>query len=141
MVKIIDTLPLESTIKVTGKVVKNEKVKLNGLEIIPSKIEVTSTSDVELPIDLKNKDNTLRETRLDYRYLDLRRVENQLLFKCQSYIEQMMREYWYNNDYTEIHTPKISASSAESGAEMFKLDYFGQQALSLIHISEPTRPY
>ena len=128
LVKIIDTLPLESTIKVTGKVVKNEKVKLNGLEIIPSKIEVTSTSDVELPIDLKNKDNTLRETRLDYRYLDLRRVENQLLFKCQSYIEQMMREYWYNNDYTEIHTPKISASSAESGAEMFKLDYFGQQA-------------
>lgn len=88
LVKIIDTLPLESTIKVTGKVVKNEKVKLNGLEIIPSKIEVTSTSDVELPIDLKNKDNTLRETRLDYRYLDLRRVENQLLFKCQSYIEQ-----------------------------------------------------
>lgn len=128
LVKIIDTLPLESTIKVTGKVVKNEKVKLNGLEIIPSKIEVTSTSDVELPIDLKNKDNTLRETRLDYRYLDLRRVENQLLFKCQSYIEQIMREYWYNNDYTEIHTPKISASSAESGAEMFKLDYFGQQA-------------
>ena len=81
LVKIIDTLPLESTIKVTGKVVKNEKVKLNGLEIIPSKIEVTSASDVELPIDLKNKDNTLRETRLDYRYLDLRRVENQLLFK------------------------------------------------------------
>ena len=34
LVKIIDTLPLESTIKVTGKVVKNEKVKLNGLEII-----------------------------------------------------------------------------------------------------------
>ena len=63
LVKIIDTLPLESTIKVTGKVVKNEKVKLNGLEIIPSKIEVTSTSDVELPIDLKNKDNTLRHTQ------------------------------------------------------------------------------
>ena len=128
LVNIINTLPLESTIKVTGKVVKNEKVKLNGLEIIPINIEITSLSDIELPIDLKNKDNTLRETRLDYRFLDLRRPENQLLFKCQSYIEQMMREYWYNNDYTEIHTPKISASSAESGAEMFKLDYFGQAA-------------
>ncbi len=128
LIQIIENLPLESTLKVTGKVMKNEKVKLNGIEIIPSKIEVTSTSLGELPIDIKNKDNTLRETRLDYRYLDLRRVENQLLFKCQSYIEQMMREYFYNNDYTEIHTPKISASSAESGAEMFKLDYFGQTA-------------
>ncbi len=128
LIQIIENLPLESTLKVSGKVMKNEKVKLNGIEIIPSKIEVTSTSLGELPIDIKNKDNTLRETRLDYRYLDLRRVENQLLFKCQSYIEQMMREYFYNNDYTEIHTPKISASSAESGAEMFKLDYFGQTA-------------
>lgn len=128
LIQIIENLPLESTLKVTGKVMKNEKVKLNGIEIIPSKIEVTSTSLGELPIDIKNKDNALRETRLDYRYLDLRRVENQLLFKCQSYIEQMMREYFYNNDYTEIHTPKISASSAESGAEMFKLDYFGQTA-------------
>ena len=38
LVKIIDTLPLESTIKVTGILKKNEKVKLNGLEIIPNKI-------------------------------------------------------------------------------------------------------
>ncbi len=39
-----------------------------------------------------------------------------------------MREYFKNNEYMEIHTPKISASSAESGAEMFKLDYFGSEA-------------
>ena len=39
-----------------------------------------------------------------------------------------MREYWFNNNYTEIHTPKISGSGAESGAEMFKLDYFGKTA-------------
>src|SRR5574344_308377 len=80
LVKIIDNATLESTVKITGKVVKNEKVKLNGLEIIPTKIELTSTSSPELPIDIKNKDNTLRETRLDYRFLDLRRDDNQLLF-------------------------------------------------------------
>ena len=73
LVKIIDTLPLESTIKVTGILKKNEKVKLNGLEIIPTKIEVTSYSNIDLPIDLKSKDNSLRETRLDYRYLDLKK--------------------------------------------------------------------
>jgi len=128
MVELISNLPLESTVKVTCKVLENTKVKLNGMELIPTNIEVTSKSLQELPIDIKNKDNTLRETRLDWRFLDLRREDNNLLFECQSYIEQMMREYWYNNGYREIHTPKISASAAESGAETFKLDYFGQKA-------------
>ena len=128
LVKIIDELTIESTVKITGKLIKNEKVKLNGMEIIPNKIEITSKALAELPIDYKNKDKVLRETRLDYRFLDLRREDNQLLFRCQSDIEHLMREYWFNNNYTEIHTPKISGSGAESGAEMFKLDYFGKTA-------------
>lgn len=128
LVDIIDNITLESTVKIKGKLLENSKVKLNGMEIIPESIIVTSTSLGELPIDIKNKDNSLRETRLDWRFLDLRREDNKLLFECQTYIEHLMREYWYNNDYMEIHTPKISASSAESGAEMFKLDYFGMKA-------------
>ncbi len=128
LVSIVDNLTLESTLKVKCVVKEAPKVKLGGVELIPSSIEVTSKSLNELPIDIKSKDASLREKRLDYRFLDLRRDENNLLFKCQSYIEKMMREYWYNNGYTEIHTPKISAKSAESGAEMFKLDYFGQEA-------------
>ena len=128
LVDIVDSLSIESTVKITGKILSNEKVKLNAMEIIPTSIEVTSKSLGELPIDIKNKDNSLRETRLDWRFLDLRREDNNLLFECQTFIERMMREYWYLNDYKEIHTPKISASSAESGAEMFKLDYFGQKA-------------
>jgi len=128
MVKIISEATIESTIKITGKIIKNEKVKLGGKEIIPSKIEITSVSLSDLPINFKDKESSLRETRLDWRFLDLRREDNNLLFKCQTYIEKMMREYWTNNDFIEIHTPKISASSAESGSEMFKLDYFGQAA-------------
>ena len=128
LVAIVNTLTLESTIKVTGKLMESPNVKLNGMELIPSKIEITSKSLPELPIDIKDKSKALRETRLDYRFLDLRRADNQLLFECQSFLEKAMREYWYKNDYIEIHTPKISASSAESGAEMFKLDYFGQKA-------------
>src|SRR5574344_1088799 len=125
---IVSNLTVESTVKIKCKVIENEKVKMGGMELIPSSITVTSKSLPELPIDIKNKDNTLRETRLDYRFLDLRREENSLFFKCESYVQKMMREYWYNNGYQEIHTPKISASSAESGAEMFKLDYFGTKA-------------
>ena len=125
---LISSVTLESTLKVKGILNEAPSVKLNGMEMIPSDIIVTSRSLEELPINIKVKDNALRETRLDYRFLDLRREDNNLLFKCQSFMEHMMREYWQNNGYTEIHTPKISASSAESGAEQFKLDYFGQKA-------------
>ncbi len=126
--KKVSELTLESTIIIIGVCQENDHVKMGGLEIIPTNIEVTSVSLPSLPIDIKNKNNALRETRLDYRFLDLRREENQLLFKYQTFIEKSMRDYWFNNGYTEIHTPKISAAAAESGAEMFELDYFGQKA-------------
>ncbi len=126
---IVSSLTLESTLKVNGVVLENEKVKLNGLEIIPDTIIVTSKSLPELPININDKDKTLRETRLDYRFLDLRRKENNLFFKCQTVILQAMREYWINNGFIEIQSPKISASNAESGAEVFTLDYFGTQAV------------
>lgn len=128
LVNIIDNLTLESTLKVTGKVCINEKVKLGGLEIIPSKIEITSLSLPEFPLDIKNKDNSLRETRLDYRFLDLRREENNLFFKCETLLEHALREYCIKNNFMEIHSPKIAAGAAESGAEVFKIDYFGQTA-------------
>ena len=128
LVEIIDNLTLESTVKVTGTLMESPKVKLNGMELIPDTIEVTSKSLSELPIDIKNKDNTLRETRLDYRFLDLRREDNNLFFKCETLLEQALREYCVNHDFMEIHSPKIAAGAAESGAEVFKLDYFGQTA-------------
>lgn len=125
---LVSTLTLESTVSVKGKLLESPKVKLNGMEMIPESIKVTSASCNELPIDIKNKDNTLRETRLDYRFLDLRNDQNHLLFECQTTILNAMRNYWYENGYMEINTPKICAQAAESGAEVFKLDYFGQKA-------------
>lgn len=126
--EIIDNCTNESTVKITGKILDAPSVKMGGMELIPNTISITSLSLAELPFDLKVKNNALRETRLDWRYLDLRREDNNLLFECQSYLEKCMRDYYYENNYREIHTPKISATSAESGAEMFKLDYFGQKA-------------
>ena len=126
--EIIDNITPESTIKVNGTVLVNEKVKQGGVEIIAKEIEVTSKSLPELPIDIKNKDNTLRETRLDYRFLDLRREDNNLFFRCETILEQALREYCVNHNFIEIHSPKIAAGAAESGAEVFKIDYFGQTA-------------
>ena len=118
----------ESTVTVKGTVIENDKVKLNGMEIHPTDVIVTSLSKEEIPIDLKNKEKSLRETRLDYRFLDLRREENILLFKAQTALENAMREYWLKEEFIEIHSPKIAKGAAESGAEVFKLDYFGTEA-------------
>ena len=128
LVSIVEGITLESTVKVTGKCLNSPSVKLGGKEIIPKTIEVTSLSLEELPINIKDKDKTLRETRLDYRFLDLRREDNNLIFKVETEFEQALRDYCYKHDFMEIHTPKISASAAESGAETFKLDYFGETA-------------
>lgn len=124
----ISKLSLESTVQIYGTAFFNEKVKLGGVEVIPSKIEVTSTSLSELPFDYKSKDNSLRETRLDFRFLDLRREENILFFQCETLFEHALRTYYIEHGFMEIHSPKIAAKAAESGAEVFKLDYFGQEA-------------
>lgn len=128
LVNIVEKITLESTVKIIGTCNEAASVKLGGKEIIPTEVIVTSSSLEELPINIKDKSAALRETRLDYRFLDLRREDNNLLFKIETLLEHSMREYCINNNFMEIHSPKIASSAAESGAETFKLDYFGQEA-------------
>ena len=128
LVETINNLTLESTVKIIGKVVKNEKVKLNGMEIIPTSIIVTSKSEEELPINYKDKDSVLIDTRLDYRVLDLRNEYNANIFRIQSKFVEAMREFLYQNDFIEIHTPKLIGTASESGSEVFEVKYFDRLA-------------
>jgi nondiscriminating aspartyl-tRNA synthetase len=125
---LVSTITNESVITVCGKLVENNHVKLNGMELIPNSITIDSLSDPELPINIIDRDKTLRETRLDYRFLDLRREDNRLIFEVQTTMEMAMREYFINNGFIEIHSPKILGAATEGGAEVFKIDYFGQDA-------------
>ena len=128
MVEIINNLTVESTVKIKGKLIKNENVKLNGMEIIPTSIIVTSTSAEELPFNYKDLDNVNLDTRLDYRFIDLRNEKNSLIFKVQSTLTKYMREYLYSKDFTEIHTPKLIGAASESGSEVFEVKYFDTKA-------------
>lgn len=128
MVDLINNLPLESTIKVKGVIVESPKVKLNGMEIIPSSIEVSSTSEVELPFNFKDLEGVNLDTRLDYRFIDLRNDRNMLIFKIQSDFVRYMREYLYNEGFTEIHTPKLIGAASESGSDVFEVKYFKDKA-------------
>ena len=66
LVELISHLTNESTIKVTGTILESPKVKLGGKEIIPTKIEVTSTClATELPINVKDKEASLLDARLE----------------------------------------------------------------------------
>lgn len=128
MVELIDNLTLESTLKITGKIMESPKVKLNGMEIIPTNIEVTSKSDEELPFNFKDLAGVNLDTRLDYRFIDLRNDKNIFMFQVQSTIVRYMREYLYNNNFTEIHTPKFIGAASESGADVFEVKYFDRVA-------------
>lgn len=128
LIEMMQGISLESTLKVTGTLKDAPSVKMGGKEIIPNKIEITSESLPELPFDYNKKDNSLRETRLDYRFVDLRRKDNHLLFQAATLLEHSLREYCIQNQFMEIHSPKISGAAAESGAELFSLDYFGKTA-------------
>lgn len=128
LVEIIDNLKEESTIKVTGTLVLNEKIKLNGMEIIPEDIEVTSTCTEDLPINYKDPASSNIDTRLNYRFLDLRNEKNLLMFKVQTCFVNAMRDYVVKNNFIEIHTPKLIGAASESGSEVFELKYFDRKA-------------
>jgi len=120
----ISGLAQGSFISITGELRHNERVKLGGLEIEISEMTVVSEAIPETPIAA---DSSL-DKRLDWRFLDLRRPEQNLIFRVQTTLEHAMRSYWVEHDFIEIHTPKLMASASESRAELFELEYFDGKA-------------
>jgi aspartyl-tRNA synthetase len=123
--KLLDGLTTESAVTVTGRVTANPVVTLGGLEIIPAGVTVANVAETPLPID----EHTGPERRLDWRPLDVRlRPAARLVFDVQTTAEQAMREFAYSHGCTEMHTPKLMGTASESGAEVFRLGYFGRSA-------------
>ncbi|MGA7706026.1 MAG: aspartate--tRNA(Asn) ligase [Solirubrobacteraceae bacterium] len=120
----ISALTPESAVTVAGLVVADERVKLGGLEIQLASLTVDSPAEPELPVTPESA----LDKRIDWRYLDLRRPDRRLIFEVQSTVEHAMREYWREQGFVEIHTPKLMGSASESGAELFKVDYFERTA-------------
>jgi aspartyl-tRNA synthetase len=66
-----------------------------------------------------------QDTRLNNRIIDLRVPTNQAIFRLQSGVCALYREFLLSKDFVEIHSPKLIASTSEGGANVFKLEYFG----------------
>ncbi len=127
IVKEIGTLHQEDVILVKGKVVSS-KIAKKGIEVIPEQLEVLNRAETPLPLDPRGVQNTLLETRLNWRFLDFRGEESNAIFKIQSKILQTFREFFANRHYVEIQPPVIIASASEGGAELFSLKYFEKDA-------------
>ena len=112
-----------SYVTFSGMMVLSDYVKDGGREFIPDSVDILSLADVS-PIE----DNANIDTKMDYRWLDLRSDKNTLIFKIQSYLVKSMRDYLYNNDFMEIHTPKLIGTASESGSDVFEVKYFDRLA-------------
>ena len=116
----VSALTHGSFVVIKGQLKHDERVKLGGIEILLEGLEVVSASLPDSPI----AEDTSIDKRLDWRFIDFRRPELNLMMQVQTTIEQAWREHWLSNDFVEIHSPKLMASPSESHAELFKLEYF-----------------
>jgi nondiscriminating aspartyl-tRNA synthetase len=120
----VSALTVESAVTLVGTVAADERVNLGGLELKLEELEVDSLAEPEVPIA---PDSAL-DKRIDWRYLDLRRPDRKLIFEVQTATERAMRDFWAKEGFIELHSPKLTGAATESGAELFKLEYFDRMA-------------
>ena len=125
--KTLTTVSRESAISVTGEVKESNQTAL-GLELIPSSATIMSEAETPLPMGVVDKVNVEMDTRLNHRYLDLRKPEIRAIFELKSIMFGLISEACKENGFVQITTPKINSSGAEGGATLFSVDYFGKEA-------------
>tara|TARA_Y100000310_G_scaffold153755_1_gene153242 strand:- start:4472 stop:5770 length:1299 start_codon:yes stop_codon:yes gene_type:complete len=117
----------ESAVVISGEM-KDSKQAPGGKELLPSKIEVVGKADSDLPIDVSDYSKTELPKRLDNRGVDLRRRNVSAIFSIRSAINKSLVDFFYNEKFVLINTPKITTIGLESGAESFSVDYFKKKA-------------
>lgn len=124
---LLDRITVDSVISAEGRIIESEYVKLNHMEMLPDTIELESVA-APSPIVAPKGEETNIDLRIDYRWIDLRTEKNTLMFKTQSLFVAKCREFLVERDFIEIHTPKLVGAESESGAGVFKVEYFDRNA-------------
>ncbi|MEK0320232.1 MAG: amino acid--tRNA ligase-related protein, partial [Nitrosopumilus sp.] len=123
----ISSLKAHSSIAITGKVKSSEKAPM-GFEIIPTALRVFSEVEKIPPFEPTAKTVKNIDTRLEVRPIDLRRKPLQHIFNARSLVLKSIRDYFYSQKFTEIHTPKMIATATEGGAALFAIFYYNKEA-------------
>lgn len=110
----IDTIPFESTLKVTGLVLarpmgmKNDTMATGSIEVVMKSLVVLNESKKNLPIEMRNFTRSKEHLRMEYRYLDLRFSDMQKNLRTRSKVLMKMREYLINHcGFVEVETPTL----------------------------------
>ena len=123
-------LQIGTVVSIEGVAFKDERAP-GGAELHDPTITVEVRVEEELPIEIDkpigHKSDNL-DTLFDNRVLGLRNLQEQIVFKTRSKVNELIRSFLHEQEFVEIQTPKLLAGATEGGAEVFKLDYFGQEA-------------
>ncbi|MEM0384350.1 MAG: aspartate--tRNA(Asn) ligase [Candidatus Caldarchaeum sp.] len=117
----------ESVVFVHGYVARQPKAR-RGVEVVGETIEILSKAANRLEYDPTEKVSASLDVRLKHRILDLRRQKIKSVFVLGSAVLRALREFFYDNGYIEVRTPKIIGSATEGGAELFEVKYFDRTA-------------
>lgn len=112
----LPTVTRESAVEVRGTVVAGH--------LVADDVRVVGPALGDLPIDASSP----LDARLDWRYLDLRRPRNRVVFEVQTTVERAMRDWWAAHGFLELHSPRLRATPNRSGRELFTVPYFGRPA-------------
>ena len=104
----------ESVVAIKGTAQEAGKAP-NGVEIIPSKVKILNLANQPLPMDPTEKVKAEIDTRLNSRFLDLRKANVSAIFKIKANMLKTVRQYFDDNDIIEINTPKLVAKVFEIG--------------------------
>jgi nondiscriminating aspartyl-tRNA synthetase len=117
----------ESVVRVIGPVKAIDKAP-GGRELVPETIEIISLAETPLPLDVSEKVPADLDTRLDARFLDVRRPRVAAVFEIRSAVMHSVHQFFHHEGFTAITTPKIVAAATEGGTELFPIAYFDKEA-------------
>mmetsp|Transcript_8177 Transcript_8177/g.7324 ORF Transcript_8177/g.7324 Transcript_8177/m.7324 type:complete len:602 (+) Transcript_8177:35-1840(+) len=142
-VKYSASVSLESIVDLKAEItIPNSPIlstTLKNIELSVSEIHVVSRA-VDVPFSVedagrniveaaeKSLPTVLQDTLLNYRWIDTRTPANQAIFRIQSGVCQLFREFFIQKNFIEIHTPKLIGGASEGGSNVFTLKYFDQPA-------------
>ena len=118
--EVASSLKSESVVKAIGTIVeresKNSKIPTGEIEVIVSNLELINMSN-DLPFEITDTTTALEDTRLKYRYLDIRRDEIKDKLITRSKITMAVRNFLASNGFIEVETPILCKSTPEGARD------------------------
>jgi aspartyl-tRNA synthetase len=104
------------TVRHRGEGLVNPKLATGQIEVLIEKLEILNSSETP-PFELQNADSVAEETRLKYRYIDLRRSKMQNILRVRHKVTKVARDFFDSKGFWEIETPFLGKSTPEGARD------------------------